>query len=49
MESSINNENYFFSSKDYEEIRTMHYLSDNIETMIGFETDEIVEDLFDSF
>ena len=32
----------FFSSKDSEEIRT------SIETMIGYETDETVEDLSDS-
>ena len=38
-----------FSSKDSEEIRTMYNLRDNIETMIGYETDEIVEDIFDSF
>ena len=38
-----------FSSNDSEEIRTMYNLSDNIETMIGYETDEIVENLFDSF
>ena len=39
----------FFSSKDSEKIRTMHSKSDNIETLIGNETDEIIEDLFDSF
>ena len=27
----------------------MYNLSDNIETTIGYETDEIIEDLFDSF
>ena len=32
-----------------EEIRTMHSKSDNIEILIGNETDEIIEDLFDSF
>ena len=37
----------FFSSKDSEEIRTMYNPSDNIETMIGYETDEIVEDLYE--
>ena len=37
----------FFSSKDSEEIRTMHSKSDNIETLMGNETDEITEDLFD--
>ena len=39
----------FFSSKDSEEIRTIHSKSDNIEILIGNETDEIIEDLFDSF
>ena len=37
----------FFSSKDSEEIRTMHSKSDNIEILIGNETGEIIEDLFD--
>ena len=39
----------FFSSKDSEKIRTMHSKSDNIEILIGNETGEIIEDLFDSF
>ena len=39
----------FLYSKDSEEIRTMYNLSDNIETMTGYKTDEIVEDHFDSF
>ena len=39
----------FLYSKDSEEIRTMYNLSDNIETVIGYKTDEIVEDHFDSF
>ena len=38
----------FFSSKDSEEIRSMHSTSDNIEITIGSETDEIIENLFDS-
>ena len=38
----------FFSSKDFEEIRTMHSPSDIIEVMIGSETDEIIEELFES-
>ena len=38
----------FFSSKDSEEICTMHSKCDNIEFLIGNETDEIIEDLFDS-
>ena len=39
----------FFSSKDSEEIHTMHRKSDNIEILIGNETDEIIEDIFYSF
>ena len=38
----------FFSSKDSEEVRNMHSKSDNIEILIGNETDEIIEDLLDS-
>ena len=33
----------FFSSKDFEEIRTVHSKSDNINILIGNETDEIIE------
>ena len=39
----------FFSSKDSEETCTMYSKSDNIEVMIGSETDEIIEDLLNSF
>ena len=39
----------FFSSKDSEEIHTMHSKSDNTEILIGNETDEIIEDVFYSF
>ena len=38
----------FFSSKDSKEKHTMHSRSDNIETMVGNETNEIIEELFDS-
>ena len=38
----------FISSKDSNETRTMHRESDNILIMIGHETDEITEELFDS-
>ena len=38
----------FFSSKDSEETRTMHTKSDNIEIMMGSETDETIEELFES-
>ena len=39
----------FFSSKDSKETRTMYSPSDNIEVIIGIETDKIIEDIFDSF
>ena len=39
----------FFSSKNSEETCTMYSKSDNIEVMMGSETDEIIEELFDSF
>ena len=38
----------FFSSKDSEEIHTMHTKSDNIEILTRNETDEIIEDLLNS-
>ena len=38
----------FISSKDSKETRTMHTNSSNVEIMIGNETDEIIEKLFDS-
>ena len=36
----------FVSSKDSDEIRTMHTKSNNVEIMMGSETDEIIEQLF---
>ena len=38
----------FMPSKDYNETRTMHTNSNNIEIMIGNETDVIIKELFDS-
>ena len=38
----------FISSKDSDEIRTMVTKSNNIEIMMGNETDEIIEELFES-
>ena len=38
----------FISSKDSDEIRTMYTKSNNIEIMMGNETDEIIEELFKS-
>ena len=39
----------FVSSKDFDETRTMHTKSNNVEIMMGSETDEIIKDLFESF
>ena len=39
----------FISSRDSDETRTMHTKSNNVEIMIGSETDEIIKDLFESF
>ena len=39
----------FISSKDSNETRTMHTKSNNVEIMMGGETDEIIEELFKSF
>ena len=39
----------FFSFKDFEEIRTMYTKSNNIDIIIGNKTDEIIEELFESF
>ena len=38
----------FISFKDPNETRPMHTKSDNIEIMIGNETDEVTEELFNS-
>ena len=38
----------FISSKDTDEMPTVHSKSDNIEIMLGNETDENIEELFDS-
>ena len=48
MENSINKIINFISSKDFNETRTMHIKSDNIEIMMGSETDEIIGELFNS-
>ena len=37
----------FISSKDSEETRIMHANSDNVEIMIGSETDDIIDKLFE--
>ena len=38
----------FISSKDSDETRTMHTKSNNVEIMMGSETDETIEELFES-
>ena len=38
----------FISSKHSEETRTMHTKSDHTEIMIGSETDDITDELFES-
>ena len=39
----------FVSSKDSDETRTMHARSNNVEIMVGSETNEIIKHLFESF
>ena len=36
----------FISSRDSDETRTMHTKSNNVEIMVGSETNEIIENLF---
>ena len=36
------------SSKDSDEIRSMHTMSNNIEIVMGSETDDIIKELFES-
>ena len=38
----------FISSKNFNETRDMHSKSDNIEIMLGSDTDEIIKNLFNS-
>ena len=38
----------FISSKDSDETRTTHTKSNNVEVMMGSETDEIIKELFKS-
>ena len=49
MENSVNDANRFFFSLDTGEIRTMNSKSDNVEIMMGNETDDIIKKLFESF
>ena len=41
--------NFTFCKEDSDETRTMHTKSDNIEIMMGSETDEIIEKLLHLF
>ena len=38
----------FISSKDSDEIRTMHTKSSNVEILIGSKTNEIVDEVYES-
>ena len=38
----------FISSKNYNDVRDMYSKSDNVEVMMGADTNEIIEKLFDS-
>ena len=49
MENLFNMRINFVSSLDPEEIRVMNSKSDNIEIMMGIETDDIVKKNFESF
>ena len=48
MENSLTMPINFMSCKDFQETRTMHTKSHNVETMMGNETDDIIKDLFES-
>ena len=39
----------FISSKDFDETRTMHTRSNNVEIIVGSEANEIIKHLFESF
>ena len=40
--------NNFISSNDSNETLTMNYVRDDTEIVIGYETDEIIDQIFDS-
>ena len=48
MENLINNKNNFISFLDKGEYRTMYLKGDNAKIMIGLETDDIINKLFES-
>ena len=49
MENQLTMAINFISSKDSDETRTMHAKSNNVEIMMGSETNEIIEEIFKSF
>ena len=48
MENSINDDNYFITSKYTDEERVMQSKSDNTEIMINDEAHEVTKELFES-
>ena len=48
MENSVNDNNYFITSKYTDEERVMQSKSDNTEIMINDEAHEVTEELFES-
>ena len=48
MGNSVNNGDQFISSKDSDEIRTMLTKRNHVEIMMGRESNEIIEELFES-
>ena len=49
MENPINSRNQFYLKPDSNETRIMHTNSDNMEIMIGSDTNEVIKELFKSF
>ena len=49
MENQLTMAINFISSKDSDETRTMHAKSNNVEIIMGSETNEIIEEIFKSF
>ena len=48
MENSVNNSNQFYLFLDTGEICKMDSKSDNVELVMDIETDDIINELFDS-
>lgn len=49
MENQLNDRNNFMSSIDTSETHTIRSKNDNIETIIGNETNETIQELFGCF